>query len=92
MEKKNTITGICMTCNHLKDCLHRLDNGMTVWYCEQFDDHVPSAQQTFQSFPVKMDKPENIECFQGLCVNCDNRSECLHSRTPGGVWWCDEYR
>jgi len=38
------------------------------------------------------DEKSDRERFKGLCMNCDNRFECLLPRPEGGVWHCEEYR
>lgn len=35
---------------------------------------------------------DDSERFKGLCMNCDNRFDCLLPRPEGGVWHCEEYR
>ncbi len=92
MEKTREIAGICSTCNHLKDCLHRLCNGHVIWFCEQFDDYVPPKPQTSATVLKMTANPGNQEGYMGLCVNCEHRAECIHSKTPGGIWHCEEYR
>lgn len=91
MEKSKEISGICSTCNHIEDCLHRLGNGIVIWFCEQFDDFVQQKPRAV----ITMSKPSvtlnNKEKFQGLCINCEHRLECIHSRTVGGIWHCEEY-
>jgi hypothetical protein len=37
-------------------------------------------------------KKGDNERIKGLCMNCDNRFECLLPRPEGGVWHCEEYR
>ncbi len=92
MEKKTEVAGICITCNHLKDCLHRLTNGQVIWFCEEFDDYVPPKPRPTLTALKPDPKPDNQEGYMGLCVNCEHRAECIHSKTPGGIWHCEEYR
>ena len=91
MEKTKEIAGICSTCNHIEDCLHRLGNGMVIWLCEQFDDYVPQKPRLVPKMSKPLAAPSNQEAFRGLCVNCEHRLECIHSKTPGGIWHCEEY-
>jgi len=93
MNKTDKVAGICVTCNHLKDCLHRLANGHVIWFCEEFDDYVPPKPRKLAN-PAKQvhSNPGNHEGYMGLCVNCEHRAECIHSKTPGGIWHCEEYR
>ena len=90
MEKEKKNYGICSTCNHLQDCLHRLTNGHVIWFCEQFDDYVPPKPRKHASINPSY-KLEEDEGYMGLCVNCELRAECIHSKTPGGIWYCEEY-
>lgn len=93
MAKRGTIQGLCSTCNHLQACLHRLENGLIVWYCEEFDDYVPpkvKARNVLQSVSVPP-KPSGTDGLMGLCVNCEKRDYCVHAKKVGGVWHCEEY-
>ena len=92
MDKKETIQGLCSTCNHLESCKHRL-NGMVVWFCEEFDDYVPpKTKPRAVSQPVKVSPKSNgADKLMGLCVNCEKRDDCVHAKRVGGVWHCEEY-
>lgn len=92
MQKRETIRGLCVTCNHLESCKHRL-NGLVVWYCEGFDDYVPpKTKPRVVSQPVKVSlKPNGADKLMGLCVNCEKRDYCVHAKKVGGVWHCEEY-
>ena len=41
--------------------------------------------------PSKPGEKGEAERFKGLCMNCDNRFDCLLPRPEGGVWHCEEY-
>ena len=45
-----------------------------------------------ESRPSKAGEKDERERFKGLCMNCDNRFDCLLPRPEGGVWHCEEYR
>ena len=93
MAKRQTVQGLCSTCNHLPACLHRLENGLVVWYCEEFDDYVPhkaKPRNVRQSVAV-LPKPSGTDGLMGLCVNCEKRDHCVHAKKVGGVWHCEEY-
>jgi hypothetical protein len=85
--------GICTTCNYLDDCNHRLNNGLVIWQCDQFDDFVPQKPLPHKATPVaKPSKASSEEKkLMGLCVNCEHRKGCVHAQREGGVWHCEEY-
>ena len=91
MENVKQVAGICVTCNYLKDCLHRLNNGQVIWFCEQFDDFVPPKPRKLANPSRTTHNPHNPDGYMGLCVNCEHRAECIHAKTPGGIWHCEEY-
>jgi hypothetical protein len=35
-------------------------------------------------------KPDPIS-YKGLCVNCEKRVVCIHSKSDVGIWHCEEY-
>ncbi len=81
-EKAAAIRGLCSTCNHLPDCLHRLRNGTVIWFCEEFDDSVP---------PFRSERRNKREDLMGLCVGCLHGSYCQYAGELGGVWHCKYY-
>ncbi len=89
---KGQIAGICSTCIHIDDCLHRLRSGVIIWFCEQFDDRVEIKPRSPRKRITETQGTDSQEGYLGLCVNCENRAECVHSKTPGGIWYCEEYR
>ena len=91
MMNQEEIAGICSTCNNIEDCLHRIGNGMVIWFCEQFDDFVPQKPQSVPQMSEPLVETDSQELFRGLCVNCEVRIVCQHSQTPGGIWHCEEY-
>ena len=93
MEKAGAVQGLCPTCNYLQACMHRLTNGLVVWYCEEYDDYTPPKVKS-RAFlqPVKVSpKPNGTNKLMGLCVNCEKRDDCIHAKKVGGVWHCEEY-
>ena len=87
---------LCWNCNSAALCLQRRTLIRPVWFCEQFDSHVPvesrpsSApavrQETASSRPPDMESPA-----KGLCVNCEKRHECVHVMRGETIWFCEEY-
>ena len=89
---KADINGICSTCNHLEDRLHRLRNGFVIWFCEEFDNYVSSPLRGHYSLLEPPASSSSKGEIMGLCINCENRETCVHTKTVGGVWHCEEYR
>ena len=91
-QKVSPISGICSTCIHLDDCLHRLESGQVIWFCEEFDDFIPTEPLANTSNTDQPESPDAGGEFMGLCVNCEHRDYCVQAKTDGGVWFCEEYR
>ena len=91
METKRKNLGVCETCNHIEDCLHRFSNGMVIWFCEQFDDYVSPKPLSIPKISTTSLNPGKVEGYLWLCVNCEHRTNCKHSKTPSGIWHCEEY-
>lgn len=51
-----------------------------------------SDEKAEEAKDSESNKKSDNERFKGLCMNCDNRFECLLPRPEGGVWHCEEYR
>ena len=92
METTTKNLGLCATCNHLQDCQHRLNDGEVIWFCEEFDDFVPLHPRLTGTKPPQPGSGNGYGELMGLCVNCDNRQDCIHALKAGGVWFCEEYR
>ncbi len=91
IEKENTNQGICITCTYKDNCLQKPGDGMVIWYCEHFDDYVPQKPHSPSSNKKSDDKCENNDSHLGLCSSCEYKTECIHSKTPGGIWFCNDY-
>ena len=97
MTMQEEITGLCVNCNNKNHCSYLTSMKGPIWCCEEYDNYTP-VQQNISVLPksnpgvtqtnVKMYSNE----FQGLCMNCENNSECKSAGLPGGVWHCEEYR
>ncbi len=91
--------GLCITCNYGPTCVRRQHHGKPVWYCEEFDDYMPSPSKAVISNSILMpdislDKPqvkEESAEYSGLCVNCDNRRICALLKPESEVLQCNEY-
>lgn len=92
--KARPFVDICSTCNHVQDCVNLQKNDRPVWFCEQFDNHVPIEEQPFDVAdfqPCQSPVEDEHRQFQGLCINCENRHNCNLAKPNGGVWHCQEY-
>ena len=91
--------GLCVTCNNAPDCYYLALRGPAL-FCELFDGYAPLEERRPQGdravvvgtpFAVQTGA-EQTPPLLGLCVNCENRAECVHPKPAGGVWHCEEYR
>ena len=90
--------GLCSTCVHVSACAFRIQAGQAVWQCNEFDSHTDHAaplgddRERPDEKPDVPDASEPLQTVKGLCVNCEERDNCLRPRSPEGVWHCEEYR
>ena len=85
---------LCTTCNFNSHCLERATLQRPVWFCEEFDCYQPAPERTVRSEPsaaVLNSGPEETNGFQGVCMNCDVRGECVRAKQGGTRWYCEEY-
>ena len=90
--------GLCMTCNNAPSCFHRARRG-PAQFCETFDDYVPAVVRSGDRVTTPAAEPpmevgateEDGFTYAGLCMNCQHRRTCEHSRREGGVWHCEDY-
>ena len=88
-------SGLCRTCHHAGSCAYLFQATAPVHQCELFDDGPPVASDTRKVRLVEVEPVADLLTSSpgaGLCLNCDNRQNCLLPRAPGGVWHCEEYR
>jgi len=92
--------GLCMTCNNAPNCFHRARRGPAL-FCELFDDYAPPVIPDFPRTEKADDstpyvglhvREADADTYVGLCMNCENRRTCGHSKPAGGVWHCENYR
>jgi len=89
--------GLCATCNSREICIARHGFIGPVLQCEEFDDSMygdTQMQGIIAGRKTNENKVENSEpdISMGLCCTCENRSFCILSKQPGGVWHCEEYK
>lgn len=103
----STVIGICTTCNNILNCFFRNRHNQPVWYCEQFDysdytvgyriDYTNRQDEDFEDplnfMEISSSKLEKeLNRFEGLCFNCENRKSCSLQKPDSGVWYCEEYQ
>ncbi|MBN1576533.1 MAG: hypothetical protein JW913_08275 [Chitinispirillaceae bacterium] len=89
MTQVKKTAGICTTCNNIEACERLPGHTRHVFFCEEFDDAsalTHNVLATVTSIPEK-----HIDIALGLCCDCGNRTTCANSKTPGGIWHCEEY-
>jgi len=84
--------GVCTTCRHLERCLFVKAARQPIWSCEEFDDSGAASADTAR--PVMQPQPANLGEGQpeGLCADCDVRSDCAKRRPGEAVTECADYR
>lgn len=93
MPQNNTCNDLCMTCIHAPTCVRKSVDGRSIWFCEEFDDYVPKRAKILPN-DASVARDEEITDsvkYAGLCVNCENRKACAHTKVEGGVWHCEDY-
>jgi hypothetical protein len=93
-------SGLCSTCIYTPACVNAARAKHPVMYCEEFNCEMISSlrgaesQFTLKPRPKrKSEKASNtVPELKGLCINCDNRKVCTHTKPEGGIWHCEEYR
>ncbi len=90
-DREENYTGLCSTCRHSSTCIFTGDTTRPVSECNEFEViEIPDPNPT-----EEIKEPINAipdRRYQGLCMNCENRSSCMFASTEGGVWHCEEYR
>ncbi len=88
--------GLCMTCNNARGCFYLSSRGPAL-FCELFDDYVRPELRTVKVSPgvetsaSLATAEDDASKYEGLCVNCENRQNCTHSKPAGGIWHCEDY-
>ena len=98
MGPANGLAGLCLTCNNAPGCYHRARRGPAL-YCELFDgfeepvaEFAPAPRQRGESPHADVLSARVEGRSQGLCMNCLERTTCMHPSQPEGVWHCEDYR
>ncbi|UCF06265.1 MAG: hypothetical protein JSV33_04355 [bacterium] len=94
--------GLCINCKHYPECTFCGSPGKPKQFCEEFECMGASCSESGADMAVVRDEPvvpsrepdtigQDIK-LMGLCVNCEYRESCCHTKTNGGIWFCEEYR
>ncbi|RKX77095.1 MAG: hypothetical protein DRP87_10080 [Spirochaetes bacterium] len=94
--KRRELGGLCATCRFASTCIYPSNTIHPVVACEEFETvgektgrgGIPAKWRTSA---VKR-KDMNPEGLIGLCVDCEERENCMYARREGGVWHCEEYK
>ena len=81
---------LCSTCNLASTCVRRKNQKGPIWYCEEFDVHVPPPVKKAGNY-ISQSEETKYDKSLGLCCNCANRDTCTLPKPDGGVWHCEEY-
>lgn len=90
--KEQTIgaDSICATCNHVAICVFCGPTNQPVIFCEEFEASDAPQIRLYGVGEAIVEKPVEKN-RAGLCVNCENISECSYSRVNEEVFHCEEY-
>ena len=87
--------GICITCIHADDCVYMRKSESPVQQCNEFtvscSQDKPNKPAADAISGVNASESQD-ELYRGLCMNCDERSNCGPTKTRAGVWQCEEYK
>ncbi len=81
---------LCATCNHKTICVFCQQADQKVIFCEEFEASDAPQIRLLGAGEVNVEKTIDVN-RTGLCVNCDNISECNYSRLNEEVFHCEEY-
>ena len=90
---------LCSTCTYQSNCSLQKCSIRPIWHCNEYVDFAPPSKnnpvkekvQKNMSIPTHSNEKEDSEKYKGLCVNCDNRENCLRPMPEEGIWHCEEY-
>ncbi|HET9480557.1 MAG TPA: hypothetical protein VFP98_02285, partial [Candidatus Polarisedimenticolia bacterium] len=86
--------GLCEICDHAPTCTFPRPRGVAVKECDEWTGlsiEAPSIEIE-PGFVARRRRALVSARPVGLCASCEAAPTCRFSRTPGGVWHCDEYR
>jgi hypothetical protein len=87
--------GICCTCNYSPNCVNLKAAGQPIWYCDQFDTHVPRRELTLLEVlgEVEASKAHSVapEAQGGLCSDCGSSADCVNQVPGVKKVYCEGY-
>ncbi len=84
--RSRTFTGLCITCRHASNCQYSANLKKGAAYCEEFElDLLPAPTLEAPAYA------DPFVSYQGLCSDCEQRTDCIHAKSAGGVWHCEQY-
>jgi hypothetical protein len=97
--KKPQYGGLCLTCDHARNCTYPRHVDSSVWQCEEFEAYdMPVERTTVEDFLTSVSAKAQVAVsnngkgeLKGLCLNCENRKTCIFPKPEEGVWRCEEY-
>ena len=92
LRQANIQAGVCANCSNQDHCPTPGASRHPIQQCEMHEAGPvwrPVSMDVAESRPVAA--PVEVHML-GLCMNCENRSQCRLPKPPAGVWHCEEYR
>ena len=84
--------GLCATCRNAPTCTFPRRADRPVRECLEFDGELRAAEPRATVAPLRAQRAQERQTEPGLCGWCDLRDACTFPRSPGGVWFCEEYQ
>ena len=91
--------GLCSNCKNAPTCMYLKDQKQPVWHCNEFCREEPCEKPPLKTTAPSLHKTKAVpqksdgiaSKYKGLCIDCVHRETCSLSKSPGGVWRCEEY-
>jgi hypothetical protein len=84
---------ICLDCRHCGTChLTSEAKRIPIVNCQHYEPGAVVIPKIELLDSLTPSRKESVKRPLGLCVNCSLRKNCALSTTPGGVWYCEEYK
>jgi hypothetical protein len=94
---EETHHGLCSMCEKRRVCTYPHKGHAPVLNCLEYEElsvaEQPQRGPTGAS--TRLDATVGVKTERrepGLCGICEQRDRCTYPRSPGGVWFCEEYR
>lgn len=87
--------GICSTCNYSPDCVNLKAAGQPIWFCDQFDTHVPQREKALLEVSGEVEASTAgsaaADAQAGLCGDCGARNDCVYQVPGVKKVYCEGY-